>query len=473
MQRPSARSHDGPRSAARRIRTSRRLFLVVAALAGVSLAVAPASSAAPASPWHTAALSVPSGVAAIYPADETSGRTRTACAAARVCYGVETPGGDSLLIQRDGDQVGAVAVPRPATSGADDSLVLEDVACGGPSWCVAVGVTFAATSTGCCLSGLVTTIVNGHAVSRTVPPSADYDSLVLTQVSCPAVGECFAVGEQRTTSATGATLTATPILAHLHGGAWTIQQLPSAAFWVDCPSTTWCTLLGDHYVTTVNDGLVTQRSLPVPAGYHFSEVDGLDCASEDACAAVGAVQRIAEPFIVRPIVWNVTNSYPHFRLVPLPGDHTTGHLYKAIVDTVACPSAGHCFAGGFYAATSPGSSFRAVLTELRDGVLTSRTFAPLPDGGTRPTTVTAMSCAYATRCDVLAAVGRRVADQIWNGSSWRPLRVPDLAGHPANSALSLSSIACVTGTCFALGGELSDEVEEEGYQTYRLVYSMR
>lgn len=450
----------------------RRLLVLISVLLCVGIAVAPTAWAAT-TPWTSGALGVPSGVPATYPAQETSGFTDTACASAQVCYGVEAPGGDSLLIERNGDQVAAVAVPRPATSAADDSLVLEDVACAGPNWCVAVGVSFAATSTGCCLSGLVTTITNGHAVSRTVPPSADYATLVLRHVSCPAAGDCFAVGEERTTTPENVVLSRTPILVHLHGDAADIQELDSDASWVDCPSVTWCTLLGPHDVTTIHGGTITRRALPVPAGYHYYEVDALDCAGVNACAAVGAVQRIAEPFIVRPILWNVTNTYPHFRLVPLPSDHTTGHAYQAIVDTVSCPAPGHCFAGGFYAATSPGSSFRAVLTELSGGVLTSRNFAPLPDGGTRPTTVTAMSCAYATRCDVLTAVGRRIADQIWNGTSWRALKVPDFAGHPANSALSLSSIDCVTGTCFALGGELTDQAEEEGYQTYRLGYAMR
>ena len=263
------------------------------------------------------------------------------CPSVKSCFAVGsyTAAGVSLTLVEhwNGSSWSVQSSPNPSSSlGAG----LNGIACGSLRSCFAVGVFATATEP------LRTLVLHWNGTQwGTLPSVNPTSSSVLNNIACPSVRSCFAVGNYTQ----GAT--PRPFVEHWNGTVW--GTLPSlspngstgATFTnVACPAVRSCFAVGSYSTASAHRNLVEhyngaawslQPNVTL-AGATSTSLNGIACPTTTSCFAVG------NPSANRNSVEHWNGSAWGNLPVPSPGT-VFNHLYA-----VACPSKALCFGVGDY-----------------------------------------------------------------------------------------------------------------------------
>lgn len=225
---------------------------------------------------------------------------------------------------------------------------------------------------------------------------------------------------------------------------------------VSCPTTTWCTAVGDSpgaptlpLAEAWNGTTWTTVTTPDPAGAKLAELTSVSCASTTSCVAVG-YQKAAGSGVRPPEnlseIWNGTA----WTLVPAPP--ATGETDN-LLNGVSCASADYCVAVGIaYNGPGPGTTPAEPAAELWNGSAWS--LMPITDPpSSLETQLDAVSCPTTSFCDAVgfydaSNTTQAVFSEGWDGTAWTINSLPATGG----LVDALEGVSCVSPTsCFAAG----------------------
>ena len=338
----------------------------------------------------------------------------------------------------------AGGVPRPV------SAALAAVSCPAAGDCVAVGSLPT--------SGGTTVLVDAYNGVRWKPQPApspggtaagDYSAL--TGISCTSASSCEAVGTFTAGSAGRASFAES-----WNGAKWSVQRTPAAGTLqlnaVSCTSATACVAVGSLSVGTsttpvaeVYDGRAwTADPIAIPPTASAGQLDAVSCTT--TCQAVGSYTGAdggAEPLVAAfdGASWREAALPVPQGAVPFEG---IGGL-----DGISCASATACVAVGSY---STSTQTEVPYSEVMSG--TAWAIAPVPFDMT-PTapskSLTAVSCTTATACTAAGTVGRALLVDRWDGTGWA---AAPTAPPPRGSYVDATGgVACVAASCIAVGSD--------------------
>ncbi|HVX20709.1 MAG TPA: IPT/TIG domain-containing protein, partial [Acidimicrobiales bacterium] len=193
---------------------------------------------------------------------------------------------------------------------------------------------------------------SGRTVSNPAGPSVQ-----LYGISCPATGDCVAVGATTVSATTGSS---TPTAFVQHDGTWLAATLPSTGRGslngVSCTAVTRCMAVGQvlgsdslyhQLVELLRTGAWTAITLPDVGGdTSWYSLNGVACPSPTRCVAVGGY--VTRYGWFQPLTEILTTSGGNWSAVPttpaLPSNVTRG--ITATLYGVSCPSTTTCVAVG-------------------------------------------------------------------------------------------------------------------------------
>jgi hypothetical protein len=206
-----------------------------------------------------------------------------------------------------------VATPAPLTPGG---TALNGVSCTGAAGCMAVGYYGYNNGTGTSVS--LAESWNGTKWTRLVTPTPD-SSATFTGVSCPAAGDCEAVG---TDAQTAPKLGAGTFSAVWNGHTWQTQPSPDPSpgaggaglAGVSCSAVTACMAAGSwvdmegEVVSTLAEAWNGQAwaKTRTPSPRYTNPLLGVACASSSDCVAVGSTLGQTGNQVTLGEVWNGT-----------------------------------------------------------------------------------------------------------------------------------------------------------------------
>ena len=267
-----------------------------------------------------------------------------------------------------------------------------------------------------------------------LPAISDASDSALNSVSCPAAGECMAVG-WTADARYGGGRTQRALALQLHDGTWTQLSTADAPRGVQlagvaCPTRTFCAAVGAYGdpAAMIYDGTSWHDStLPSPGQ---GDLTAVSCSAADRCLAVGYLYTETGRTIAVGYEWSGTTW----------SDASAGMAGQA--QSVSCTSATFCMAVGF---TGSGG---VPLAESWDGTAWTQ-LSPAPSG---TGVFLSVSCVTAQNC---VAVGQRYPGspaelvQQWNGTRW--LLRTDVQQTGSATAV-LNGVSCAsTTTCVAVG----------------------
>ncbi len=347
-----------------------------------------------------------------------------------------------LLTQSSGAWTAAKA-PLPGDSAADPSASLNGVSCASAKSCAAVGSYKNASGE----QGLVLDEDSGSWTAAKVTPPGDAGAnplVSLDSVSCPAAGNCVAIGSYRDSFTQNQVLLTTE-----SSGAWSAAAqppLPSDATTggghglraVSCPSVGNCAVTGYYYDSSIHtQGLLLSEfsgtwtaqkaALPSDAGTDPSaNVVSVSCPATGECSA-GGYYNDASGHEQALLVNESAGAWAGGIEALLPPD--VGADPGAEIAGVSCTSPGTCSAAGFYRDAS--AHIQGLLLSESAGSWSTGIRASLPgDAGTNPfAELSALSCASAGSCTAINSY----EDNSGHGQGLL------VSAAPASPALSLSA----------------------------------
>lgn len=315
----------------------------------------------------------------------------------------------------------AYTATRLPTLSVTDSAQFRDMDCWSAGNCVAVGDTSVSGSSG--TRQIIAQETNGTWAAVTAPPPPTGGSYGrLNAVSCPAAGECVAVGRVGTDSSSTGTLIET-----LSAGSWT----------------------------------ATTSDLP---GSYSGELLDVSCTSTTFCAAVGSYAGVNPPFRGLLEVFDGAHWTASAANAPLVHAGDDPAATTTTLAAVSCASAGKCVAVG---RSNSGTNYGyqdAVIATLAGGSWTTVNAAEPGNGTAETGNLTTVACASATRCvaagtyDVYDADSHEstITGQIdtLSASGWTPTAAPV----PAEADYVTPAVAsCASdGTCAVAGVSTGD-----------------
>ena len=332
----------------------------------------------------------------------------------------------------------ALSLPPGATIGG-----LNAVDCPSTTSCVAVG-TLSGGPQG--YAGLVATFDGRRwAISTISRPRSAYD-VAFTAISCPATGQCTAIGSY--SSAVGATLTSESLV----DGAWIRSDLPLPAGVTGvtlrdlrCLSATTCLAVGavertdgfHPFLEQLSSGTWTASPLPEPPAGHDPTTSRILCSST-SCEAIGQYRSddheqhlFTDVLTAQGWVYHEDPALPSGVQVD---EHSTH-----------CQSDGACVLTGLL----PVNDVPAVFALSPDGAWSQ--LGTLPQFAGSSPSLLDLDCVSGPTCFV---VGYRVQGRSipavalrWTAGTWSSTPVPGM-----NGRLSLNIVSCPeSGTCLAAG----------------------
>jgi hypothetical protein len=292
------------------------------------------------------------------------------------------------------------------------------------------------------------------------------NSPILPSVSCPAKGNCTAVGFYHKN---GVEYT---LAEHWNGTSWHRQATPNPAggsgseawfYGVSCPSPASCTVVGYHTPGPAVGGeqLLAEhwngsrwalQHLPVPAGATESELYAVSCASTVNCTAVGQYSPASGPAAGGdlPLIehWNGTS----WRIQQVPFvKNATG-----LLGGVSCPTASDCVAVGTYGILDQNTNLFA---ERWNGSQWALQHLPTPAGTSF--LLNSVSCPSAAACTTVGGAynGTQYKASItehWNGTSWSA----QADATPAHTMLF--GVSCPSGRSCTAVGEVAGQAGTAG-----------
>ena len=355
----------------------------------------------PSSGFTSQKLPLPGGAISLTP-------LTVSCPSASQCFGGGTYddpvlGNLPAMLRWTGTNWAVAATSLPsdhAPSGSVSSATVMSMSCPSLTRCYAGG-TYRTRSNGT-QGVLFKWASNRWSVAKAPLPanaSPNPDATV-AGMSCVSVSFCFAVGQYGTSAGEDGLLlrwsgtTWSPKAAPMPGGSQPVASLNA----VSCPSATLCFAGGWHYDASASQQLLMLKwsagtwstvKVPLPAGAAANPqagVAGLSCPSTTHCIAVGSyvdANGNRQGFLL-------TRSATAWTAAKAPLPRGAGANPWVSLNTVSCPSASRCTAGGGYQNTA---SQAVGLLLFWSG--TSWKAVPAPAGAYM---LNAMSCPTLTRC---------------------------------------------------------------------------
>jgi hypothetical protein len=303
----------------------------------------------------------------------------------------------------------------------------------------------------------------------TTPPGSATGSNVLLGSACPNAWQCWAVGA---TISNGQG--AEPLFEEWNGTSWAVAPNPSppagagyALLSVRCVTGSDCWAVGAVLGGTQNNPVATLTEnwngsawtvipSPTPAGAVGAVLEGVSCASQADCWAVGfttdangnALTMLTEYW--NGSGWSIAAAAP------------SGQTYDQL-NSITCTSQSNCWAVGSAGAVQQNPGFLPIypaaagnqgLIERWDGTTWSvvpSVSAPSPNGGylTAVTCVSSSDCwASGSTTDSTGSAATTLMEN-WNGSGWST--VPS-ANPPDQPGDILSGVTCLDADrCWAVG----------------------
>jgi hypothetical protein len=305
-------------------------------------------------------------------------------------------------------------------------VALDAVVCPSVGFCVAVG-SYQSDETGPdgsdSYEGLIETLSGGTWTAAEAPVPADQSiwapTANLVALTCAAEGSCVAVGNYQLDGP------GIGLIETLSDGTWTPTEAvapPDFTQWntaltaVACASSASCVAVGtysstnDHggyigegLIETLSGGTWTALAAPLPSNASrsalYSQLTLVACPSASFCVASGEyLDKSDNPDSVFETLTGSTWSPTEFTSGP-----QNGKRHTAYADTLVCPEAGVCVAGGQYV-DKKGRS-QALIEALAGGKWTA-TEAPLPaDAAQRRTPAGILNAVACTSDLACTAVG--------------------------------------------------------------------
>ncbi len=321
-------------------------------------------------------------------------------------------------------------------------------------------------------------------ISTSLGPNATF-----TAESCPAVGQCVAVGDipNQDPNPNNPLLTQ-PLAAVLSSGSWSAAALttppspPPTGAWstltltgVSCVSIGVCTAVGNGTITNapagttdqygiaevLSGGTWTVTALTPPPGATIVSMTGVSCTAATSCVAVGsgtvskksaifAYSLVGAPPWTAPQV--LTNIAPTYR--------------TASLNAVSCVSSSDCVAVGSYFGTV--ALQHPLVEQLSGATWTSNSTLPVPTTAVSAT-LTGVSCAATTSCQAVgsftASTGppQALVETLSGNAHWEA--VEPSTGEPGSN---LAGVSCSgVAACAAVGTYL-----DSNDQVHALIESM-
>jgi hypothetical protein len=264
----------------------------------------------------------------------------------------------------------AEEVPGTAALNTGGNAKINAVACPAPGDCSAGG--YYTDSSGHQQALVVTETGGTWGAAEEAPGSAALNAgspgAVILSVSCSAAGDCSAGGYYSDSSGHEQALVVTET-----GGTWgTAEEVPGIGtlnaggsariLSVSCSAAGDCSAAGQYASKTV-DGIATVQAFvanqtggtwgtaeEVPGtaalnGGGYATVNSVSCTSPGNCSAGGSYTT-STPVTQAFIAGETNGTWAKARVVP--GSAALNKRGLAQINSVSCPSAGNCTAGGFY-----------------------------------------------------------------------------------------------------------------------------
>jgi hypothetical protein len=282
----------------------------------------------------------------------------------------------------------------------------------------------------------------------------------LLGVSCFSSSDCMAVGSSTNTS--DDTLELSDVW---NGESWTSTSIPllvnsnsSYLSAVSCPSTNFCTAVGDDTsdkgkVAAVNEqwhGTTRSlRLLPLPSGATDVSPNGVTCTSASACTVVGSVgtsnPSSGDKFTLAER-WNGAKWIRESTANP------GGELYRQL-QSVTCPTPSTCLAvGNVTNAAGINETLGEQWSAGKWKVMTTPKVAAVHFRN-----LYGISCSSANSCVAVGYVQSTSSSYVdliegLNGT-WQVQTAPPITGSSFNE---LFSVSCTADTCFAVGSNAAE-----------------
>jgi hypothetical protein len=350
-----------------------------------------------------------------------------------------------------------VIEPSPNPAGVIASQ-LDAVSCPAPGRCVAVGSAYPSSVV---QHALIEQLSAGKWTIMSDPAVAKATDSPLAGVSCPAAGFCAAVGYARYQPPQ---VTWQALAETWNGSSWKQEPLPlpvnassPSLAAVSCPAAGNCIAVGDYVDTKTGqyrplaerfDGSAwSVLSAPNPYGASGnSQFTGIACPTSTSCEAVGNVAY--NDTLEKVIAYGLSGSTWTRQRPVNPGQDPAN-----IDSSVSCSTISACMTVGELAAFVP-----AALAESWNGSTWVRQRTPAPVG--RPVNaLSGVSCAGGASC---VAVGvssstQQTANQtmaeVWNGTSWSQSPSVNMPGRTTG----LFAVSCTAATaCVAVGSSAAN-----------------
>ena len=319
--------------------------------------------------------------------------------------------------------------------------------------------------------------LNASAPIVTTMAMADKRSgLELDDVSCPAVGLCWAVGVVNKRSGS------TAVIDEFRAGSWVAAGVFPSHFLmgINCPTSNDCWAVGSNQandplpVALHYDGRKwSSVPVPIPAGTTVDRLQAVTCESTRLCWAVGGVDGATAQGMSLVERWNGRT----WSIVPSPGPRGDSFL-----QSVSCSSSQSCWAVGI------ANDMRepvAALVEHWNGSSWSLTKTPPVPYGLYDVSCRWVSACFATGGKLLQLVGGRwqitstgygmsiagldcsSPSRCWSVSSYGDRSVAGTWTWAATNAPMppvgytslINAVTCETnGTCVAVGAEMSGPI---------------
>ena len=373
-----------------------------------------------------------------------------------------------------------------ALSGRSGRLIPVLSACAGAVLALGAAASpsaaLAAPAAAHAVSGTSAAVSSGWGNAQEVPGIAALNkagSAAVNSVSCPAAGNCGAVGVY--TVSNGGYLHTRPFVVSEKQGTWsTGKQLPGAEVLshrsltipsVSCASPGNCSTGGSYATSsTAMQAFVASRvnytwgdANEVPGLAALNDLDvatvtSVSCASAGNCSAGGNYDGTGGTGGHQAFVVSQTNG-TWGNAIEVPGTAALNMGGSASISSVSCASAGNCSAGGYYYDSS--DRWQMFVVSETNGTWGNAIEVPgtaaLNTDGWNPFALS-VSCASAGNCTAGGSYGTGfnqqqafVASQV-NGTWGNAIEAPGTAALNVGMRGAITSVSCASAGNCAAGG---------------------
>jgi hypothetical protein len=356
----------------------------------------------------------------------------------------------------DGSSTSEILAPSPDGQPYAYGATLTHLSCPSVTFCVAAGMTADHAAVLLTLSGGTWT-----AITAPLPPGtpAAVQKEYVNDLSCGAPGDCVAVGyvKYRPSELVSVVLT-------LHDGAWTSAVAPhprsSTSYRIEnvaCAGASWCLMTGSYRELIVDRaGRYSSEPMTDPPGAEWAgrgrDIEGLSCPAVSECTLLTLMQAHGQHRTDFLTMRHGVLAYHRFQ-PPADSQDAAGFSYPDVPKLgFSCPSAKTCFATVAYSGLGV-TDLAAVARVNRDAVRVYVMPQLRDEQHHPPVVIDALDCSSATACVAVGHHGFQAVYETFANGVWTPRAIGAFADQPASAHLRLDQVSCVpSGHCLATGG---------------------